>query len=282
MDFGEWISRLPLWAVFVLTLAICLGAVEAGAALAGFVLRGKNEKEPEAPLGSVVGAMLGLLAFILAFTFGLTAARFEARKQLVLDEANAIGTTYLRAGLLPPTQGLEVRRMLREYADIRLNTTVENIHETRKKSAEIHGRLWSQAKSLVQADMDSEVRSLFIASLNELIDLHQSRLTVGWQYRIPGTVWLVVYLLIGAVDAVRGISSPHGGNAADARHAGAGGGVLAGDSADCRHRPSGRGADARESATDCRRAADDAPRFAVKCRADRKAIRLELVEGNPD
>ena len=142
-----------------------------------------------------MGAVLGLLAFILAFTFGMTASRFDARRQLVLEESNAIGTTYLRAGLLPQTQGLEVRRLLREYADVRLKVTVENIHETLKKSEEIHGRLWSQAKSLVQEDMDSEIRSLFIASLNELIDLHQSRKTVGLQYRIPGTVWLAVYLL---------------------------------------------------------------------------------------
>ena len=75
MDFGEWITKLPLWAVFLLTLAICIGAVEAGTALAGIALRRKKEKEPEAPLGSVVAALLGLLAFILAFTFGMTACQ---------------------------------------------------------------------------------------------------------------------------------------------------------------------------------------------------------------
>jgi hypothetical protein len=149
MDFGEWISKLPLWSVFVLTLAICIGAVEAGAALARITLRQKKKKEPEAPLGSLVGAVLGLLAFILAFTFGITASRFDARKQLVLEEANAIGTTYLRAGLLPQTQSLEVRQLLREYVADRLNATVENVQTALNKSEEIHGRLWSQAKALV-------------------------------------------------------------------------------------------------------------------------------------
>jgi len=195
MDFGGWMNMLPLWIVFLLTLAICLGSVEAGTALAAFALRRKKEKEPDAPLGSLVGAMLGLLAFILAFTFGLTASRFDARRQLVLAESNAIGTTYLRAGLLPPAQGLEIRRLLREYADVRLNTTVENVLESLKQAEEIHGRLWAQTKLLVQADMDDELRALFITSLNELIDLHQSRKTIGLQYRIPGSVWLVVYLL---------------------------------------------------------------------------------------
>ncbi len=195
MDFGEWINMLPLWAVFVLTLAICVAAVEAGTVLARISLWHRKEKDPEGPLGSFVGALLGLLAFILAFTFGITANRFDSRKQLVLEEANAIGTTFLRAGLLPPTEGLEVRRLLREYADLRLNGTIESVDKTLKKSEAIHAQLWSQAKSLVQEDMDSEIRSLFIATLNELIDLHQSRVTVGLQYRIPGTVWLAVYLL---------------------------------------------------------------------------------------
>src|SRR3990172_3347645 len=138
MDFSEWINELPLWAVFVLTLVICIGAVEAGAALAGIALRQKKEKEPEAPLGSLVGAVLGLLAFILAFTFGITASRFDGRRHLVLQEAHAIGTTYLRAGLLPQTQGLEVRRVRREYADIRVTATLENAQEALKKSEDIH------------------------------------------------------------------------------------------------------------------------------------------------
>ena len=195
MDFADCISRLPLWAVFVLTLAVCIGSVEAGAALARVAMRQKSEKEPDGPVGSLVGAVLGLLAFILAFTFGMTATRFDMRKQLVLDEANAIGTTYLRAALLPPAEGLEVRRLLREYTDGRLKISLENVEDSLKASEAIHGHLWSQVKLLVREDMDSEIRSLFIVSLNELIDLHQSRKTVSLQYHIPGTVWLAVYLL---------------------------------------------------------------------------------------
>jgi hypothetical protein len=67
----------------------------------------------------MVGATLGLLAFILAFTFGLAAARFDTRRQLLLDEANAIGTTYLRAGMLPE-RGQQVRDLLRHYVAARL------------------------------------------------------------------------------------------------------------------------------------------------------------------
>ena len=75
-------------------------SVECGYRL-GKYRRSRHEQEKEAPLGTMVGATLGLLAFILAFTFGLAAARFDTRRQVLLDEANAIGTTYLRAGILP-------------------------------------------------------------------------------------------------------------------------------------------------------------------------------------
>ena len=194
MDFGQLINAVPLWLLFVLTMAASLLAVGAGTWLAIISLR-HEAKEPEAPLGSLVGAVLGLLAFILAFTFGMTAARFDARRQLVLQESNAVGTTHLRAGLLPQQQKLEVRRLLREYVDVRLKGTLVNLPETVARSEELHRRLWAQAESLIAEVMDSELRALFITSLNEVIDLHQSRKTVALLYRIPGPIWLSVYLL---------------------------------------------------------------------------------------
>lgn len=194
MDFGHLINMLPLWLLFAVTLVLTMISIEAGERLATFSLR-NNRQEPEAPVGSMVGAILGLLAFILAFTFGMTASRFEARKQLVLEEANALGTTYLRAGLIPPVQGQEVRSLLRKYVNIRLKTTLENAAESLAQSEELHQHLWSQAESLTKEDMDSELRSLFISSLNEVIDLHTSRKTTALVNRIPGAIWLAVYVL---------------------------------------------------------------------------------------
>ena len=68
----------------------------------------------------MVAATLALLAFILAFTFGLAGSWFDVRRRLVIDEANAIGTTYLRAGMLPEPHRSDVRDLLREYVDVRL------------------------------------------------------------------------------------------------------------------------------------------------------------------
>jgi len=68
----------------------------------------------------MVAAELGLLAFLLAFTFGIGASRFEMRRQILIDEANAIGTTYLRAAMLPTPQREDARRLLKEYVDVRI------------------------------------------------------------------------------------------------------------------------------------------------------------------
>src|SRR6188472_1958263 len=112
------LDAFPLWGLFIAILAVVLLSVECGYRLGKFRLS-RREQEKEAPVGTMVGATLGLLAFILAFTFGLAAARFDTRRQLLLDEANAIGTTYLRAGMLPEW-GEEVRRLLRDYIGHRL------------------------------------------------------------------------------------------------------------------------------------------------------------------
>jgi hypothetical protein len=76
-----------------------------------------------------MAASLGLLAFFLAFTFGMAGSRFDDRKKLVLEEANTIGTTYLRAELLPEPHRTEIQTLLREYIDLhaaRVTTGLRN------------------------------------------------------------------------------------------------------------------------------------------------------------
>jgi hypothetical protein len=77
----------------------------------------------EASLGTIVGGTLTLLAFVLAFTFGLPAARYDTRRELLQQEVNAIGTTYLRTGFVPEPQRGELPALLREYVDARVELT---------------------------------------------------------------------------------------------------------------------------------------------------------------
>src|SRR5215467_3683157 len=138
------IDVLPLWALFIFILLVVLLSVEFGYRL-GKYRRTRREEEKEAPLGTMVAAELALLAFILAFTFGLAAARFDIRRQVLLDEANAIGTTYLRAGMLPE-RGEEIRRLLRDYVVARLEAVQPGkLSEAIRRSEEIQQQAWAQA-----------------------------------------------------------------------------------------------------------------------------------------
>src|SRR5262245_20211500 len=186
------LDALPLWALFIVILLIVLLSVEFGYRL-GKYRRSRREEEKEAPLGTMVGATLGLLAFILAFTFGLAAARFDTRRQVLLDEANAIGTTYLRAGMLPE-RGEEVRRLLRDYLAVRLEVMrSRKVSEGIRRSEDIQQEVWTEAETVGSKNPNSIVVGLFVQSLNQMIDLHAARMQAGLRSRIPGAIWLGLF-----------------------------------------------------------------------------------------
>src|SRR5262249_19034420 len=183
------IDLLPLWALFIFILVVVLLSVEFGYRL-GKYRRSRREQEKEAPLGTMVGATLGLLAFILAFTFGLAAQRFDTRRQVLLDEANAIGTTYLRAGTLPE-RGLEVRDLLRDYVAARLEAFQPGkLAEGIRRSEDIQQKVWTQAETVGNKNPNSIVVGLFIQSLNQMIDLHAARMQAAMRSRIPVAIWV--------------------------------------------------------------------------------------------
>ena len=195
MEVSGLLDLFPLWALFLITVGVVLLSIEAGHRLA-WHQRQRSREEPAAPVGAMVGAVLGLLAFMLAFTFGFAASRFEERKQMLLAETNAIRTAYLRAALLPEPITTETRNILREYVDVRLaGVQTGKTGEAIAKSQELHGRLWSQAAAAAEKGRPP-VAGLFIQSVNEVMDLHAKRVTVGLRNRVPGPVWVALYTLI--------------------------------------------------------------------------------------
>jgi uncharacterized protein (DUF2236 family) len=141
----------------------------------------------------MVSATLGLLAFILAFTFGLAATRYDARRQLVLEEANAVGTTYLRAGMLPERRD-DIRALLRQYVDNRLTTArTRELAEGIRRAEQIQLQLWHLAVPIAEKNPASIIVGLFVQSLNDVIDLHAKRVTAGVRNRIPIAIWAALY-----------------------------------------------------------------------------------------
>lgn len=205
------LDALPLPAVFLLIISLVLLSIDGGFRL-GRYRRQRSEQEKDAPVGAMVGSTLGLLAFMLAFTFGMAASRFDARKALVLEEANAIGTTYLRAAMLPVGSD-EVRGLLRDYVDQRLAAVSSgDVVNALKQSEALQSRLWTLATAAGTQHPNSIVVGLFIESLNDVIDLHTKRVVAGLRNRIPGTIWVSLFVMtalsLGAMGYHSGLAGP--------------------------------------------------------------------------
>lgn len=203
---------VPLWMVLGLSLIASLIAGEIGHQLGRVRQRAEHEREPT--VGGIVAAELGLLAFLLAFTFSLAASRFEARREALLEEANAIGTTFLRAEMLPEPERTAIRNQLREYVDVRLTAVQKGDLESGvHRSTELQNEMWKGAVAVTKQDLHSIPTGLFIQSLNSVIDLHARRLFVVLGSRIPTLVWMVLFgvavLSFGSMGYQSGISGAH-------------------------------------------------------------------------
>ena len=109
MPSTQLLDSLPVVSILVLFVIVTLAFYEAGFRV-GRWWQERTPGEQEGPTGMIVGSILALLAFLLAVTMGMASDRFDARRAIVLDEANAIGTTYLRAGYLPEPASSQIRK----------------------------------------------------------------------------------------------------------------------------------------------------------------------------
>jgi membrane protein YdbS with pleckstrin-like domain len=192
----QLLDPLAIPVVFVAITVVLLAVFEVGFRI-GRWWQERTPDETEGPTGVLVGSLLALMAFLLAVTMGMAADRFDTRRGLVLDEANAISTTYLRAGYLPQPYAAQSQALLREYVPLRVNVADRQQLATNfARSTELHAELWAIAEDLARTTPDSVVLGLYIDSLNETIDLHSTRATAIIYARVPETVLFV--LIIGA------------------------------------------------------------------------------------
>ncbi|WP_193162996.1 bestrophin-like domain [Microbulbifer hainanensis] len=188
------IVSLPF--VYIGTVLVVLASLMVGIAI-GRRHRQQNREAKDSSVGSAVAASLGLLAFLLAFTFNLTANRFNQRKALLLDEVNAIHTTYLRASFLEAQAQPRARKLLREYVELRDIDPVKDkvTDEDLARSEAIHEALWALVDEHLQHRYSPGYLRQFVEPLNTVINFHYSRVIVGLEYRIPGPIWLALYFM---------------------------------------------------------------------------------------
>jgi hypothetical protein len=197
MNVQQLLDSVPIGGAFVTFSIVALIMFEGGYRH-GRWWQDRTPSEKEGPTAMIVGSLLALMAFLLAIAMGMASDRFDTRRGLVLAEANSVGTTYLRAGYLPEPASREIRDLLREYVPLRIATNeLEDFQAKIARSVELHAQLWSMAEELARTTPESDVLALFIDSLNETIDLHETRVTAGLYARVPVTV--VLLLLLGSM-----------------------------------------------------------------------------------
>lgn len=187
-------DALPIWAVYLLTAGYCVLAHEIGFDLGRILRHRYPEAEVGGATGPLVGGLLGLLAFLLAFSIGIGLNLFQNRLQLVVTEANAVGTAHLRAGFLEEPDRTEVRDLLSEYVDVRLAAAggEMTLDDAIARSEELHNQLWAIVEPNARENPESDIMGLFVESINEVIDIHAMRV-FATMLRLPPLLWWVFY-----------------------------------------------------------------------------------------
>lgn len=194
---------LPIETLGITCLVLMLGCSEAGFRI-GSLARERVDEAMRSRITIFEGAMLGVLGLQIAFTMSMGAARFDARRQLVVEEANAIGTTWLRSQVMPEPENAEFAGLLRQYVDARVQFThvrnLKELPEQRAITARLQDQLWSRATGFATRDPRSVPAGLLLQTSNQMIDLEATRWASFWSH-IPDSVFCA-NVLIAALAAM--------------------------------------------------------------------------------
>jgi hypothetical protein len=197
--------------LFVLMLA----AIEVGFRL-GFRQKDSATAVTRDHLNAVQASLLGFMALLLAFTFSLSVQRFDTRSDAVVDEANTIGTAYLRAQLLPPALRNDVQALLRDYVDKRVQTSAISMvsqdewEALQAKAPVSHAALWEYALRSAELNPNPVTSGLFIQALNDMIDSYGRN--VGHVSRhVPEQVLFLLFGTLLVAGGVVGLTAGVGG-----------------------------------------------------------------------
>jgi len=201
---------LPTWVIVLGLLFVSLAANETGFRY-GRWLQGRESDLSKSVSNTLKGSVFALVALLLAFSFSATSNRYDMRQRLVLDQANAIGTAYLRAGLLGEPARSDIRSTLRRYVDARLEH-FRSGYQTRASVAlqteidELMNALWAEVERQNAADPEVVRTSLIVPAANEVIDLSSTR---AWANRnhLPDPVLVLLLASVVISSLLLGHSS---------------------------------------------------------------------------
>jgi hypothetical protein len=196
---------MPIWLIGALVFAALIAAREFG-----HLVRKRRKAAPtadEAEDGFTMTSVLGLLALLIAFSFSMSLQRYDTRRELVISEANALGTTWLRTQLLDEADGRRLRAVLREYVDLRIEfglaTTAEGEAAAFRKTEAKPQHRWDATSEVVAPFRTTDLASLLVTTTNESIDLAATRMAER-EAHIPPRIIAVLMLYALVASAMVG------------------------------------------------------------------------------
>ncbi len=206
----SFLFQSPMPVVWIATFVALVAAYVVGSWIRGRIRHrpaAESSGDDEASYdGYIVSGVVGLLALLMGFTFGLAVDRFDARRLLVVDESNAIGTTYLRAQTFPEPHRAEISRLLAKYVDVRLAvaqaTDAGQATRLLGESDALQARLWAETIAAI-APLRDDVAAAFMETMNETIDNAASRKASRLAH-VPQRVFVVLFVYMLMTSGVLG------------------------------------------------------------------------------
>jgi hypothetical protein len=163
-------------------------------------------REEQDEFKTVQGAALTLLGLIVGFSFAMSVSRYDLRKSLEESEANAIGTQFVRAELLPVPAANALKRVLKSYLDRRIAFyTTQNVDELARadrEAAQLQGEIWSIARDAAAAQ-PTPIVALAVAGANDVLNA-QGYVLAAWRNRIPVAAWELMAIIAAACSGLLG------------------------------------------------------------------------------
>jgi hypothetical protein len=195
--------------VFALSFMALWGSAHAGDAWRRRHAPG-DESERE-DLSLVLGASLTLLALCIGFTFSMATNRYDQRKSYEEEEANAIGTEYLRADLLPADVAARTRTLLQDYVQQRVlfytTRNSQRLHEINAATSRLQSELWSTVRTASLAQ-PNPLTALTVAGMNDTLN-SEGYAQAAWWNRIPRSAWVLMLTIGVCCNAVFGYNGRH-------------------------------------------------------------------------
>lgn len=202
-NFQNFLNLTPIWLIGLLLFILMVAAAAGGLWFRRTRTRQGMSEGDKDEVGYVVSAVLGLLALLMGFTFSLAVDRFETRRGMVLEEANSIGTTYLRAQLLPEPHRTRSSDILVRYTENRVKlgraASPDQIRPLLKINDDLTTDLWAATDAAFDSIKGLDFSSTYVDGVNQLIDLGTSR-KAARMARVPAGVFAVelIYLIVTA------------------------------------------------------------------------------------